>query len=154
MSVTKCCPCWCFVTDRPPNQQLTQANAAATASQPGVYTDERDSSHPIGATMVPWRDTAHLGPSAEDEAKERARADPDSPFVRDELAALGLPAISKRETSTPLARVDANGVRGSWVGLATKLQRMGSSEGGVEQLAMGAVDQLAAQLDARHSSSR
>lgn len=140
----KCCSCRFFVTDRPPSQQLT--GQATTASQPGVYTDERDSSHPIGATMAPWRDTAHLGPSAEDEAKERARVDADSPFVRDELAALGLPAISQRETLNPLARLDTNGVGQNWGGLAAELQRAESSDQ-LAKLAMEAVDRLAASLE-------
>ena len=133
--------------DRPPSQQLTQGNCA---SQPGVYTDERDISHPIGATMAPWRDTAHLGPSAADEATERARGDPDSPFVRDELAALGLLAIPESETSSNhLARVESHGVGGSWVQLAVELQHTRSCEGGASQLAhlgMDAVDRLSIEL--------
>ena len=140
--------------DRPHAQRLTASNDHATSTQPGVYTDERDSSHPIGATMVPWRDTAHLGPSATEEATDRSRAEPDSPFVREELAALGLSEIlPENKTPRPLARVDISGVSESWAGLGAEFERIASTEHStrqLEQLAMRAVDRLSTDLDRRH----
>ena len=50
--------------------QLTDGDLAALArpppatigaqSSPGVYVDERDAAHPVGATLAPWRNIAHL----------------------------------------------------------------------------------------------
>ena len=104
--------------------------------------------------MVPWRDTAHLGPSATEEATDRSRAEPDSPFVREELAALGLSEIlPENKTPRPLARVDKSGVSESWAGLGAEFERIASTEHStrqLEQLAMRAVDRLSTDLDRRH----
>ena len=141
---------------RPPPQDLVAEDApSSTKTAPGVYIDERDALHPIGAALAPWQNTAQLGLSPAQEAIGRAEADPRAIFVREEMAALGLQAEHTRllhgdSLSSHGRIIDCAGVATKWrlAGLELEAARR---EGGTQRrqlsaLAMAKVGQLATTL--------
>jgi aryl-alcohol dehydrogenase-like predicted oxidoreductase len=108
---------------RPSPQDLGMPTA------PGVYVDERDPAHPVGAMLSPWRDTAHLGPAPTEEASRRASSDPHAPFLSQHMARLGMEAAhaqAVREAGDRgrqgSARLDHVGVaRGVWAKVSAEL---------------------------------
>merc|ERR1712046_485933 len=90
------------------------------------YADERSDSHPVGAAMAPWRNTAHLGPTRCEEAAARAIEDPNGRFVREELQSL---CMHKELAALPLMRqsptLSGDGLDAHWHAATKSLRKVG-----------------------------
>jgi hypothetical protein len=98
--------------------------------------------------LAGWQNTAHLGPTAVEEATARAQLDPRAPFVAEEMAALGLEV--EQQAMGRQGGIDCRGVTAEWRAVGAELNRAAGdtavSRGELAALAMDRVGPLAGQL--------